>query len=760
MKRIFLTLAVAGLSLGTHAAARVADQNQSNQHTQSSQSTSKADSVAMHDHIGPIEVVALRADSSSPVAHTNLSAQEIERNNYGLDIPSLLALTPSMIATNETGIGIGGTSISLRGTDATRLNVTVNGMPLNNPDSHSTYWYDTPDLISAVGDVQVQRGAGLLTNGTGAFGGAISMTTATPETSFGGSASLSYGSYNTNKQALHIGSGLMGGHWTVDARLTHIGSDGYVERGATDLKSYMLQGGYYGSRTSVRLLSFGGVAKTYLTYTGVTKEEMRLYGRRYHTEGQYETSHGPYTLADGTHVDYYDDQTDNYLQINNQLIVNHRFNKHWQMNVTGYYTYGYGYYKQYKDARTLFEYGNLGITDQSIEADMIRRKIMRNHTFGANASAHYTGEQGALSFGGSWSHYSCPHWGDIEWVDGMKSNEIGGRWYDNDVRKQDANLFASGVWRPVAGLSLSANLQYRIVSYRAWGCNDNFDWNTMQMQPIAIDKLYHFLNPHIGINYTFARRHNLFASFAIANKEPTRADFTDRYMFSQDKSEPHPERLFDYEVGYRYSAQKLSLGVNLYYMQYRNQLIPTGMVNDSSDALNVNVPDSYRCGVEIAAEWQIAKWLTAKGDVTWSRNKIRNYVDLLADSPTYGKNLGTKTIAYSPDWIASLAFDFHVKGFEAQLRTRYVSRQYLTNNETEVLSLDGYCVTNLDLGYNLSLRDERSVRFGLSIYNLFNALYCSNGYGYSYMWDGVRYDEAYYFPQAPIHALANVTVKF
>ena len=760
MKRIFLTLAVAGLSLGTHAAARAADQNQSNQHTQPSQSTSKADSVAMHDHIGPIEVVALRADSSSPVAHTNLSAQEIERNNYGLDIPSLLALTPSMIATNETGIGIGGTSIRLRGTDATRLNVTVNGMPLNNPDSHSTYWYDTPDLISAVGDVQVQRGAGLLTNGTGAFGGAISMTTATPETSFGGSASLSYGSYNTNKQALHIGSGLMGGHWTVDARLTHIGSDGYVERGATDLKSYMLQGGYYGSRTSVRLLSFGGVAKTYLTYTGVTKDEMRLYGRRYHTEGQYETSHGPYTLADGTHVDYYDDQTDNYLQINNQLIVNHRFNEHWQMNVTGYYTYGYGYYKQYKDARTLFEYGNLGITDQSIEADMIRRKIMRNHTFGANASAHYTGEQGALSFGGSWSHYSCPHWGDIEWVDGMKSSEIEGRWYDNDVRKQDANLFASGVWRPVAGLSLSANLQYRIVSYRAWGCNDNFDWNTMQMQPIAIDKLYHFLNPHVGINYTFARRHNLFASFAIANKEPTRADFTDRYMFSQDKSEPHPERLFDYEVGYRYSAQKLSLGVNLYYMQYRNQLIPTGMVNDSSDALNVNVPDSYRCGVEVAAEWQIAKWLTAKGDVTWSRNKIRNYVDLLADSPTYGKNLGTKTIAYSPDWIASLAFDFHVKGFEAQLRTRYVSRQYLTNNETAVLSLDGYCVTNLDLGYNLSLRDERSVRFGLSIYNLFNALYCSNGYGYSYMWDGVRYDEAYYFPQAPIHALANVTVKF
>ncbi|MBQ7342442.1 MAG: TonB-dependent receptor [Alistipes sp.] len=772
MKRFFLTLAVAGLSLGTHATTHVAHTN--NQHTFYSASDSTdsttianpADSVAMTERIGSVEVVALRADKTSPVAYTDISHNEIERNSYGTDIPSLLALTPSLIATNETGIGIGGTSIRLRGTDATRLNVTVNGMPLNNPDSHSTYWYDTPDLISAVGDVQVQRGAGISTNGTGAFGGAISMTTSSPATTFGGSASLSYGSYNTNKQAIHIGSGLMGGHWAVDARLTHIGSDGYIERGATDLKSYMLQGGYYGSRTSVKLLSFGGVAKTYLTYTGVTKEEMRLYGRRYHTEGQYETSHGPYTLADGTHVDYYDDQTDNYLQINNQLIINHRFNEHWAMNATGFYTYGYGYYKQYKDARTLLEYGNLGITDPSVEADMIRRKIMRNHTFGANASAHYTTEKVSLAFGGSWSHYSCPHWGDIEWVDGMKSSEVRGKWYDNDVRKQDANIFAKAAWRPVKGLSLSADLQYRLVSYRAWGVNDNFDWNTMQMQPISIDKLYHFLNPHIGINYTFARRHSLFASFAIANKEPTRADFTDRYMFSQDKSEPKPERLFDYELGYRYSSPKLSLGVNLYYMQYRNQLIPTGMVNDSSDALNVNVPDSYRCGVEVVAEWHITKWLSAQGDVTFSRNKIRNYVDLLADSPTYGKNLGTMTIAYSPDCIASFGLDFHIAGFEALLRTRYVSKQYLTNNEVAALTLDRYCVTNLDLGYTLPLsksrteNNSRSMRFGLCIYNLFNTLYCSNAYGYSYMWDGVRYDEAYYFPQAPLHVLANVTIKF
>ncbi len=757
MKRIFLTLVVASLSLGAHAAGGAA---QNNQHPNSSNSVASADSIAMYDHIGTIEVVASRAGKSSPVAYTDLGRKQIERNSYGTDIPTLLALSPSMIATNETGIGIGGTSIRLRGTDATRLNVTVNGMPLNNPDSHSTYWYDTPDLISAVGDIQIQRGAGISTNGTGAFGGAINMTTAAPATAFGGDVSLSYGSYNTNKQAIHIGSGLMGGHWAVDARLTHIGSDGYIDRGATDLKSYVLQAGYYSGRTSVKLLSFGGVAKTYLTYTGVTKEEMELYGRKYHTEGQYETSHGPYILADGTHVDYYDDQTDNYLQINNQLVVNHRFSDRWQMTATGFYTYGYGYYEQYKDARTLLEYGNLGVTDSSVEADMIRRKIMRNHTFGVNAAAHYTADRVAVAFGGSWSHYRCPHWGEIDWVDGWDSSSVAGRWYDNDVRKQDANLFAKALWSPVDGLSISADLQYRTVSYRAWGVNDNFDWNTMQMQPIAVDKLYHFFNPHLGISYNFAKNHTLYASFAIANKEPTRADFTDRYMFSKDDGEPKSERLFDYEVGYKFASKRVNIGVNLYYMRYRDQLIPTGMVNDSSNALNINVPDSYRCGAEVVLGCKIAKWLDVNGSVTVSRNRIKNYVDLLADSPTYGENLGDMTIAYSPKCIASLGFDFHVKGFEANLNTQYVGKQYLTNNEIEALTLDSYCVTNLDLGYTLPLKSARSVRLGVCIYNLFNAEYCSNAYGYSYMWDGVRYDEAYYFPQAPLHALANVTIKF
>ena len=743
MKRFFLTLATVAQVL---MVAKVAAQEQQ-------------DSLLNYS-VEMVEVVGVRARTTSAVAHTNLSEHEVARNRYGLDFPSLLSLAPSVIATNETGIGIGGTSFRLRGTDATRLNVTINGVAMNNPDSHSMYWYDTPDLISAVGDVQIQRGAGTSTNGTGAFGGAVSMTTAAPKSEFGGEATLSYGSFNTQKQGVQISSGLMGGRWAVDARLTHIASDGYIDRGATDLASYMVQGAYYGDRTVVKLLSFGGQAKTYLTYTGVTKEEMELYGRRYHTEGQYETDRGPYQLADGTHVDYYDDHTDNYLQLNNQLVVNHSLSDRWLMNLTGFYTYGYGFYKQYKADRTLGEYLNLGITDYGIEADMIRRKIMENHTGGANLAFAYTSSRLSLVMGGSWSLYACPHWGELDWVDGMQQQEYVGRWYDNDVRKQDANMFVKADWSVAKGLNLVADLQYRHVHYKAWGVNDNFDWNRMEMQPVDVNNSYNFLNPRVGVNYNFARNQTLYASAAIAHKEPTRSDFTDRYMFSSDDTQPEAERLYDFELGYNFASPQLALGVNLYYMLYRNQLVHTGMVNDSSDALNVNVPDSYRCGVELSAMWRPAKWLSLGGNATFSANKIRDYVDLLSESPTYGQNLGDMTISYSPSAMGRCFIGVTAGGFDAMLNTTFVGKQYFTNNECEALTLDAYNFTTLDLSYTMQGAAARKVRFGVTIHNLYNQLYCSNGYGYSYMWDGERYDEAYYFPQAPLHVLANVTVTF
>ncbi len=727
------------------------------------------DSLRMYQ-LQEIEVSATRATKSTPVAFSEISREQIAGNSYGMDIPSVLALTPSMVATNETGIGIGGTSVRLRGTDATRLNVTINGVSMNNPDSHSMYWYDTPDLISAVGDMQIQRGAGISTNGTGAFGGSINMTTQALSTEMGGSASLSYGSHNTQKQAVQFSSGLLGGRWVLDARFTHIGSDGYIDRGATDLKSYMFQAGYYSGNTMLKLVSFGGKASTYLTYNGVTKEEMELNGRRYNSGGKYKSPVSRFTVWDSAkdewqRVDYYDDETDNYLQINNQLLLSHRFNAKWTMNATAFYTYGYGYYNQYKDSKELYEYLNIKGLNGTEEADLIRNKLMRNHLAGVNAAAFYTTDRIGLAFGGSYSFYTCPHWGELEWVDGLDKSAYTGRWYDNDVDKHDANLFARANWKVTDGLDLFADLQYRYVSYRAWGVNDNYVSSEIGMQPIDIDETYDFFNPHIGLNYAITDRHKLFASFAVAQKEPTRSDFTDRHMFAADDKNPSSETLYDYELGYSYTAPEVDAGVNFYYMRYKDQLVPTGMVNDGDDALNVNVPDSYRCGVELALNWRPLGWLSLGANATWSRNKIEDYVDLLADSPTYGENLGTMTIAYSPDWIAGGYLDFHHRGFEAVIRTSYVSDQYFTNNENRALSLDSYCVTNLDLAYTLRTKAARSVRFGLTLYNLFDAEYESNGYGYSYMdtWSEAtprRIDMAYYFPQAPLHVLANVTVKF
>ena len=701
-----------------------------------------------------VEVVTTYATRTTPVAQDNLSKQDIIRSSYGADMPSALALTPSLIATNETGVGIGATAIRLRGTDATRINVTINGVAMNNPDSHSMYWYDTPDLISSVGSVQVQRGAGVSTNGSGAFGGAVSMTTDALSPEFRGSASLSYGSYNTNKQGVNISSGLIADRWVVDARLTHIGSDGYIERGSTDLKSYMAQVGYYGANAKIKLLSFGGVAKTYLTYNGVSREDMAKYGRRYHDSGQYTNANGE--------IAYYDDQTDNYLQFNNQLVVNHNFNQHWMLNATLFYTYGYGYYNQYRDNEKLAKYTNLG---RDGRADMIRHKLMYNHMGGVNVATNYRTRTLDFVAGGSWSRYTSPHWGTISWVDGVE--DVSGYWYENDVVKDDANLFVRANWTALEGknddeLHLFGDLQYRYVGYRAWGTNDNAiegEDGSYTMQPIDVDRRYNFFNPRLGVSY-LVQNHNLFASVAVAHREPTRSDFTDRYMFAADDSYPEPERLIDFELGYSYTTPRLSLGVNLYYMLYHNQLVATGMVNDGDDALNVNVDKSYRRGVELMASFKAAKWLTLSANSTLSQNKIENYVDQMKNSPTFGQNLGTMTISYSPSVVGSFIADVHHKGWSMLWHTQYVGKQYFTNNETEALSLDAYCVTNLDLSYTKRLRDGGSVRMGLAVNNLFSTLYESNGYGYSYMWDGERIDDAFYFPQAPINVLANVTVNF
>lgn len=747
----------------------------------------ESDSLKMYE-LQEVEVTATRATRSMPAVYDDLSKEALSKHNYGMDIPSVLALTPSMIATSETGIGVGNTSMRMRGTDATRLNVTINGVSMNNADSHQMYWYDTPDLISSVGTIQVQRGAGISTNGTGAFGGAINMTTDALQTEFGGDASFSYGSYNTNKQSVHVSSGLMGGHWTVDARISHIASDGYVDRGATDLKSYMLQAGYYSGNTMLKFVSFGGKARTYLTYQGATKEEMAKYGRRYHTSGQYDIfsrDGNGNIVTDPNNWDepvvaataYYKDQTDNYLQINNQMILNHHINSKWSMNGTIFYTYGYGFYRQYKGNKKLLEYSfpdDIAYDDNGkVRADIIRKKVMQNHLAGVNGAMHYSHRGLDISFGGSYSYYTCPHWGTFGWVDGLTPEQYAHRrWYDNDATKHDGNLFARANWEVTHGLRLFADLQFRAVSYEASGVNDNYVDALKAMQPIAVDKKYYFFNPHVGLSYNLAKRHNFYFSFSIAQKEPTRGDFTDRYMFEMlsEKSYPSSEKMFDYELGYNYTSPRFSAGINLYYMKYDNQLVPTGHINADFDALNDNVKDSYRRGIELSASVRATDWFTASANATFSQNRVENYVHRILVSENWepveyiDTKMGTTRLAFSPKTIANVGLDFHHKGFEAVFNTQYVSRQYFSNYENRELMLDPYCVTNLNLGYTLKTRMARSVRFGVMIYNLFDAEYESNGYGYSSASKNNGKVEvehtAYYFAQAPINVMANVTVKF
>ncbi len=725
-----------------------------------------ADSVRMYE-IQQIEVRATRARQQTPVAYTDIGGEQISSMNSGQDIPYLLQSTLSLVATSESGNGIGATSLRLRGTDATRINVTMNGVPMNDAETHSVYWYDTPDIASSVGSVQIQRGAGTSTNGTGAFGGAINMTSSAMPTDFRGSASLSYGSYNTNKQAVSVSSGLMGGHWAVDARLSHVGSDGYVDRASTELLSYMVQAGYYNGRTMVKALSFGGKARVYLSYSGIYADQLAT-DRRYNPEGEiygYLHDAAGNVILDGDGnpergvVGFYKDHTDNYLQLNNQIIVNHILNERWSLNVTGHYTYGYGYYQNWKNDEELAEYGFAPVDAGGIqvaETSLIRKKSMRNDFGGIVASANYTGKKAALSVGLAANIYNGVHYGEIFSLE--KAPDFAkSEYYRNHTTKIDANIFAKVDWEITRGLNLFADVQYRYVKHRINGVNDNFDWTLGRLQPLAVDRTYDdFINPKIGLSWTFRKAHNLYGSFAMAHKEPTRNNFTD----IQGTDYPTSEKLLDGELGYRYSGKIIDAGINLYYMHYRDQLVLTGELSDTGEALSRNVPVSYRRGVEMTLAVRPAKWFTFAANATLSQNRIRDYIDTI-DGVAFER--GTTTISYSPSVIAGTTFDFHVKGFQALLRTRYVSKQYLTNGQYEDLSLSRYCVSDLDLSYTLSTRRIEKVRFGFTLFNLFNTEYCSNAYGGSWLEGATLADRKSwlcYFPQATLNMLGNVTVNF
>lgn len=721
-------------------------------------SAERADSIVTE--LEGVEVTANRAGTRTPVAFTNVTSEDIKKVNDGRDIPSLIEMTPSVVTTGDAGAGIGYSSLRVRGTDASRINVTANGVPINDSESHNVYWVNMPDLASSLKDIQIQRGAGTSTNGAGAFGASVNMMTDFPSSERSASVTASYGSYNSNRQTLKVSSGLFGDHWSVEARLSHIGSDGYIDRAFSKLWSYLGQVSYRSDNTIIRLLAFGGKERTYMAWDYASKEDMEKYGRRYNPCGEYTDSEGK--------TAYYADQCDNFTQHHFQLLLNQNIGRYLTLNAALHYTKGDGYYDQYKTKRTLSEYGltpYIGPDGEPVKkSDLIRLKYNDNDFGGGMLNLNYRNGNLSLVAGGAANWFLGKHFGQVKWV----RNYIGAidplqEYYRNTGRKFDSNVFVRGDYSFGSGISAYADLQYRHIDYTIRGVSDNYDWNIDGPAQLDVRRKWDFFNPKVGISFN-NDGHRAYASWSVAHKEPTRDNFTD----SDPNHYPEAERMFDYEAGYSYSNQLFTAGANLYLMDYKNQLVVTGQLSDTGNPLSVNVPDSYRMGIELQGALRPVEWFDWQINATLSRNRIKNFMEYIYEDEWQNPisfERGDTPIAFSPDFILHNAFNFNVKGFEASLLSRYVSSQYMNNARSEEARLDSYFVSDLALAYTFKdIASIKELRLGVTVYNIFNEKYCNNGYagaGY-YMDNGtpVIYRYAGFAAQATTNVLGTVTLSF
>ena len=716
---------------------------------------------------------------NAPVAqvtnnHTALTNEQLNQSNTGQNLPFLLSSTPALVATSDDGLGIGYTYFRIRGTDHTRINMTLNDVPLNDSESQTVFWVNMTDMASSMSSLNVQRGVGTSTNGSASFGASINMETGNQCRESGAEDTVSHytlsfngGMYNTFREMInaHI---VLPNQWRANARFSKVNSDGFLYRTASDLYSYYGDLGWYGNKTEVVGRFFGGSEKTGMGWDGV--DYNTAYGingadRRYNPAGEYTT-----IAMDGSDsTAYYPNQTDNYAQQHAQLSINHRFTSQWSLSATAHYTHGAGYYEQYK--RKKLSYWGL---PYSHKAYGMYRKQLDNHFFGGVLAAKYISEPVDIQFGGAANYYLGDHFGTLHYLEDSLILPINYEYYRNNARKTDANIYAKANWRIInraqEKLSLYADLQYRYVRYERNGMNDE----DMTDLPLEVD--FHFFNPKAGLTYQ-NRGHLLSASFAIANREPSRNNYKENVIYDAATGEyiglPHAERLYDYELGYTYSHPRFAIGANLYFMDYDNQLVLTGEYNDVGAYKTKNVKDSYRMGAEITAGVKITDWLRWDANLVASRNKILNYhqyIDLYDDQDNWnwvGQDsvVGTTTIAFSPTLTASSLFTFDIAGFTATVQTNVVSKQYLDNTEDENAMLRAYSTTNLNLQYQLPMQqwckkdNAPDIRLLCQINNIFNAKYANNGGAEaSRFTDGSRC--CWYYAQAGINVHAGFVIRF
>lgn len=735
-----------------------------------------------------VEIISTRATGTTPVAFTNISKEELKKQNFGQDLPYLLSMTPSAITTSDAGAGVGYTTLRVRGTDGTRINVTANGIPINDAESHTVFWVNLPDFASSVKDLQIQRGAGTSTNGAGAFGASINMQTGDFSMNPYAEINASYGSFNTHKETVKAGTGLIDGHWSFDVRLSNISSDGYIDRASVGLNSYYAQGGYYSDNTSVKLITFGGKERTYHAWNYASKDQMAAFGRRFNSCGymymedkqggihqpeidyDYGVEEAVSLIKEGGVFHFYDDQTDNYVQKNYHLLLNHTFSTQWNLNVGLHYTKGDGYYQEYKIGRKLAEYGmqpyeHDGATVK--KSDLVRKKGMDNWFGGGIFSLNYKDNRLNASLGGGLNRYDGDHFGKVMWV----KNYLGqlnpdNDYYRNNATKNDGNIYLRANYELFEGLSAYADLQYRHITYKMSGRNDKWNDAANGLQRLDIDEKFDFFNPKAGLSWQINRNNRLYGSFSVAHKEPTRNNYTDGKLTDH----PVAERLFDYELGYTFANSWLHAGANLYYMDYKNQLVLTGEKNEIGEAVAANMPDSYRMGIELMAGLKLSCGFRWDINATLSRNRVENFSETLYEwedpgTEAWTMERGNTPVSFSPDFILNNRFSYAYKGFEAALQSQYVSSQYMTNAKRDDQMLDAYFVSNLNLAYTFKLPHTKSVTVGCTLYNIFNEEYENNGFagsGYSINDAGQkeRYSYATYAAQAGTNVLAHISLSF
>ena len=692
-----------------------------------------------------VTVSATRASNNSPTAFTNLSKKDIEKNNSGRGFEYLLEQTPSTVVTSNAGAGVGYTSIRIRGSDATRTNVTLNGIPLNDAEDQGVYFVDLPDLASSVDNIQVQRGVGTSTNGAGAFGASINIQTITRHDTAYAELNNSAGSYGTIKNTVNVGTGLLGGHFSFDGRLSRMNSDGYINRAFSHLKSYFLSGAYYGKNSVVRLNVFSGYEQTYQAWDGVPEDSVKAGNRRYNELG--------YIASNNS---YYKNQTDNYTQNYYQLLYDQQLGSKLSFSGALHYTKGYGYYEEYKNADSLKNYGITPVTigGTTIEAtDLVRRLWLNNDFYGATYNLNYKADDKLnMTLGGAYNEYKGAHYNNLEWTQ-QSTNVLPDYEYERDnAKKTDFNIFGRAEYH-IGKVLFYGDLQYRHIYYSFLGFDAAL--NSAQ-QSAELD----FFNPKAGITYEIDQHSNVYASIAVGNHEPNRSDYTG----SSPQDRPKPENLKDLEVGYRYSQPAVSASINGFYMLYKNQLVLTGKLDTVGEAIRTNINDSYRAGIEASARVKIAEPLSWSVNATVSTNKVKNFPQYLQNYDTGNVDITQykKTdIAYSPDFVGSSVISYRpIKNAEIAFISKYVSRQYLDNTSTVSRSLDAYFVHDVRLNYNFSIKGIKNVGVGLLVNNVFSKKYQSDGATYPDIEGGKVVNYNYFFPQAPINFLASLNLRF